>query len=101
MIPRVLWLFFSRRFAGLDFKLELSTGWEGLRIINSFSFNATGARRDGEDSGRDLYPVRNNSVGARCFDSGSNVAVAVFLPAISVGPETHCHVKNQENESDL
>ena len=59
------------------------------------------ARTIVEDSGRDLYPVRNNSVGARGFDRGSNIAVAVFLPTIPMGPETHCHVKNQKDESNL
>jgi hypothetical protein len=48
MIPRVLRLFFSRRFGGLDFKMELFTGCEGLRIISSFSFYATGPVETGK-----------------------------------------------------
>src|SRR5712664_3417225 len=47
------------------------------------------------------YPVGNYSTRGRGLDNGSNVAVAILLPAVSVGPKTHCCVNDKENEGDL
>jgi hypothetical protein len=42
----------------------------------------------------ELYPVGDDSAGVSGFDCGSDVAVAVFLPAISMCAETHCNVND-------
>src|SRR5438876_833922 len=46
-------------------------------------------------------PVRNDSAVVRGFDEGPNIAVAVLLPAVSMGPKTCSHINDQQNETDL
>src|SRR6266581_4559198 len=80
-----------------DTTLRLQRSCEDNKLISLLYNRAWNA----EDSGRDLYPVRNDSVGVRSFDRGSNAAITVFLPAVPTCPETYCHVKEEKYEGDL
>lgn len=90
---------FSLRLPGFDLKMKPFTELRRSQDNKLISLQVK-RRRIAEESSV-LDSVWNDSVGVRGFDRGPDIAVAVFLAAVSVGAQTYCHVDDEENESDL